>query len=213
MNEVFLETLIDLVSNNEKTTQEIKGLVKDLPDHSPALGQIDARLEGMEKEVQDIPNRISMPIAEILILQQLLQDHCQQLMIPLKKEVRHEHHMSKPVRWYIVLNLIILGLILLEYHTWMTARRHQENDIKYRYLQVFQDAQGRDYLHNLDSQYNLNPDQFRKDVIQKEDHNKEQLEKLQRLEEQKEEVKELEKEAKEQPVGPRKKVKSGMGGK
>ncbi|SRR5258708_7375471 len=213
MNDVFLETLIELVSSNEKTIQEIKELLKGLPDHSPTLGLLDTRIDGIEKAVQDIPSRVSMPIAEIVLLQHQLEVHRRQLDIPLKKEVRHEHHISKSVLGYVVLSLVILGLILLEYHTWTAASQHNENDIKYRYLQVFQDSQGKDYLHRLDSQYNSDPGQFRKEVIRQEEHNREQQEKWQRLQEKKEDLKEYEKEILEPPNGPRKKGKPDRAGK
>jgi hypothetical protein len=194
MNEVFLETLIELVSNNEKTIQETKGLIKELPDHREILAQIGTRMDNIEKEVQEVPSRVSIPVAEILILQQLLQDHCRQLAIPLKKEVRHEHHMSKPLLGYVIAILVILGLILLEYHTWNRAGQHEENDIKYRYLKVSKDGSQQKFLHALDSAYTSNPGQFRKDVLLEEDHQREESEKWQRLEEKKGEVKELEKE-------------------
>lgn len=213
MNEVFLETLIELVSNNEKTIQETKGLVKGLPDHSQVLAQIGTRMDGIEKEVQEVPSRVSMPIADIQALKRQLQDHSRLLAIPLKNEVRHEHHMSKPLRWYIALGLVILGLLFLLYHTWDRASQHEENDIKYRYMQAFLDAEGKKYLHHIDSQYNLNPGPFRKNVIQQEEHNKEQLEKMQRLEEQKEGVKQLEQETQEPPIQPGKKVKPNRSGK
>lgn len=207
MNEVLLETIVDTVSNTEKETKEVKELVKALPDYNPTLGHLESRMDGIAQTVQDLPNRISMPVAEIQALQHQLKEHSRQLAIPLKKEVRHEHHMSKLVLWYIVLSLVILGLLFLLYHTWNTASQHEENDIKYRYMQAFLDPEGKNYLHNLDSQYNLNPGPFRKDVITQEEHNKEHLEKLQRLEEQKEGVKQLERETEEPPIPPSKKTK------
>lgn len=207
MNEVLVETLIDTMSNNEKETREVKELIKALPDHRLALEFLNTRMEGIGKAVEDLPNRISMPVMEIVALQQQLQEHSRKLAIPLKKEVRHEHHMSKPLRWYIALSLVILGLLFLLYHTWNTASQHEENDIKYRYMQVFLDAKGKRYLHNLDSLYNLNPGPFRKNVINQEEHNKEQLEKLQRLEERREGVKELERETQGPSIEPSKKAR------
>ncbi|MES1249553.1 MAG: hypothetical protein ABUL46_02670, partial [Chitinophaga rupis] len=212
MNEVFLETLIELVTSNEKTIQETKGLVKGLPDHSQILALIGARIDRIEKEVREVPNQVSVPVAEIQALKRQLQDHSRLLAIPLKKEVRHEHHMSKPIRWYIALSLVILGLLFLLYHTWDRANHYEENDIKYRYLQVNQAPPGQAYLHEVDSLYNLNPGPFRTEVMQQEEHNKEQLEKLQRLEEQKEGVKELEQDIQAPPVQPGKKAKPNKSG-
>lgn len=111
----------------------------------------------------------------------------------IKQEVRHEHHLSLPALLCAFLILVIVGLLFLENYTWQEADKHKQNDMKYRYLEVPQPPEGQRILHQVDSLYDSNPDEFRKAVRLQEATKHEQLEDMQRVQEKQEEIKNLQK--------------------
>ena len=168
MSEVLWDTVVRAVDGLEKKTNGLQDQVNGLPDHSEFLRNINGRLGAAEAEIKDLPRKIFMPLPEILALTNALQTHSQLLSMPLKKEVRHEHHLSKPVWACIVMFLIIIGLLFLEFYTWFEADQRKENDIKYRSIKAFASPKDRKSLDRLDSAYNSNPEQFTKAVLQQE---------------------------------------------
>ena len=191
MSEILLESLVGAVDALEKKAKEMQDQVKGLPDHSESIKGIDRRLDAAENDIKELPSKIFMPLPEILALTHELQNHSQRLSNPIKQQIRHEHHLSKPIVVCIVLSLVVIGLLFLEYYAWFQAGQHKQNDIKYRFLKVFQDSQGQKALHDLDSQYNANPDEFRNQVIQQEKIEQEQFEDFQRVQESRQEIKNL----------------------
>jgi uncharacterized protein HemX len=164
-----------------------------LQDHSENLRHLDDRLSATEAEVKGLPDKIFMPFPEVKALTDELQKHRQILAIPLKQEVRHEQHVSKPVVLCALLIVVIVGLLFVENYTWQEADKHKGNDIKYRYLKVSQSPEGQKYLHQVDSQYHSNPDEFRKAVRRQEATKQEQFEDFQQVQEKQEEIKNLQK--------------------
>jgi hypothetical protein len=199
MNEVLLDTMVRAVDGLEKKTNGLQDQVNGLPDHSEFLRNINGRLGAAEAEIKDLPGKIFMPLPEILVLTKTLQTHSQLLSMPVKKEVRHEHHLSKPVWTCVVMFLIIIGLVFLEYYTWFEADQHKENDIKYRYLQGFLASEGQKSLHKLDSQYKSNPDEFRKTVIDREKIQQDSFEDFKQMHEKQQEIKDLQEKWNRQP--------------
>lgn len=199
MSQVLLETLVGAVDTIEKRTKAMQEQINGLPDHSENLSNLDDRLSATETEVKNLPGNILMPLPEIKALTDELQKHRQILAIPMKQEVRHEHHPSKPVLICIVLSLVIVGLLFLEYYTWLEADKRKENDMKYRYLEVFQSPEGQYYLNEVDSQYNSDPGEFRKEVTSQEAIKRQQFEDFQRVQEKQEEIKDLQEKWKRQP--------------
>lgn len=193
MSQVLLETLVGAVDALEKKTKTMQGEINGLPDHSENLSHLDDRLSATEAEVKSLPDKIFMPFQEIEMLTAELRKHRQILAIPLKQEVRHEHHVSMPVLISIVLFLAIVGLLSLQCYTWQEADRHKQNDMKYRYLKAFQPPEGQRILHQVDSLYDSNPDEFRKAVHRQEATKQEQFEDFQRVQEKQEEIKNLQK--------------------
>ncbi len=191
MSEILLESLVGAVDALEKKTKEIQDQVKGLPDHAESIKGIDSRLGAAENGIKELPGKIFMPLPEIIALTHELQNHSRLLSTPMKQEVRHEHHLSKPIVACIVLSLVVIGLLLLEYYTWFQADQHKENDFKYRFLKVFQDSQAQKTLHDLDSQYNANPEEFQKQVIEREKIEQERFEDFQRMQRELQEIKGL----------------------
>lgn len=191
MSQVLLETLVGAVDALEKKTKAMQEQINGLPDHSENLCNLDGRLSATEAEVKNLPGNILMPLPEIKALTDELQKHRQTLAVPMKQEVRHEHHLSKPVLICIVLSLVIVGLLFLEYYTWLEADKRKENDMKYRYLKVFQPPEGKELLHNLDSQYTSNPDQFRTEVIHQEKIEIDSFEDFKRMQEKQQQINDL----------------------
>ncbi len=120
-----------------------------------------------------------------------LRAHIEQLAIPLKNEVKHEHHIDRTITVCGVLLLIIMGLSFLLLYAWFEADQYKENDMKYRYLEVFQDSPGQKYLHHLDSQFRADPSKMGDEVRQQERMDRERFEEYQKLQETKNEEKEL----------------------
>ena len=199
MSEILIESLVGAVDALEKKTKEIQDKVNGLPDHTDLHKNINSRLDEAENEIKDLPSKIFMPLPEILGLTHELQIHSRLLKAPMKQEVRHEHHLSKPIVVCIVLSLVVIGLLFLEYYTWFQADQHKQNDIKYRFLKVFQDSQDQKSLHDLDSQYNVNPNEFRNQVTQQEKIEQERFEDFQRMQENQKEIKNLQEKWSRQP--------------
>lgn len=193
MSQVLLETLVGAVDALEKKVKTMQGQINSVPDNSENLRHLDDRLSATEAEVKSLPDKIFMPLPEIKTLTDELLKHRKILAIPLKQEVRHEHHLGKPVLISIVLFLAIVGLLSLECYTWQEADKHKGNDLKYRYLKAFQPPEGQRILHQVDSLYDSNPDEFRKAVLRQEATKQEQFEDFQRVQEKQEEIKNLQK--------------------
>jgi hypothetical protein len=199
MSEVLWDTVVRAVDGLEKKTTGLQDQVNGLPDHTEFLRNINGRLGAAEAEIKDLPEKVFMPLPEILALTKALQTHSQLLTMPIKNKVRHEHHLSKPVWACIVMFLIIIGLLLLEFYTWFEADLRKKNDIKYRCLQVFQAPEGQKYLHQLDSQYTSNPDEFRKTVIRQEKIQQDSFADFKRMQEKQQEIKDLREKWSRQP--------------
>ncbi|HVU96898.1 MAG TPA: hypothetical protein VHE34_16830 [Puia sp.] len=201
MSEVLWDTVVRAVEALEKKTAGLQNQVNSLPDHTVSLKNIDDRLGTAEAEIKELPNKIFMPLPQIISLTRVLQTHSQLLSMPVKTEVRHEHHLSKPIAACMVMFLIINGLLLWLYYAWSEADQHRENDMKYRYLKVFQSPNGQKYLHQLDSLYTSNPDQFRKVVMNQEKIQLDSFEDFKQMQEKRQEIKDLQEKWSRQPGG------------
>jgi hypothetical protein len=191
MSEVLWDTVVKAVENLDKKTNGLQDQVNGLPDHSESLRNFDSRLGAAEAEIKAIPEKIFMPLPEIIALTKALQTHSRLLSLPTKQEVRHEHHLSKPVWACFVMSLLIIGLLVLLFYKWFEADLRKENDIKYRYLQVFEPPEGQKLLHLLDSQYTANPDEFRKAVMRQEKIELDRFEDFKRMQEKQQQIKDL----------------------
>jgi hypothetical protein len=191
MSDILYDTLVGSVETLEKKTDKIQEQVNGLPDHSEPIKAIDTRLEAAEKDIKEMPGKIFMPLPQILALTETLQYHSQLLKTPLKQDVRHEHHITKPIIVCIVLSLVVVGLLFLEYYTWFEADRNKQNDLEYRYLKVFSSSEGQRFYMGIDSEYNANPDKFRNLVIQQEKIDQERFEDYKRMQENEVENKDL----------------------
>jgi hypothetical protein len=199
MSEVLLDAVVKAVENLDKKTNGLQNQVNGLPDHSESLQNIDGRLGAAEAEIKGLPGKIFMPLPEIMALTKALQTHSRLLSMPMKQEVRHEHHLSKPVWACFFMSLLIIGLLFLEFYTCFEADQRKENDIKYRYLQVSQPTEGQKLLHLLDSQYSSNPDQFRKSVLRLEKIQLDSFEDFKRMQEKQQQIKDLQEKWNRQP--------------
>jgi hypothetical protein len=86
---------------------------------------------------------------------------------------------------------VVIGLLFLEYFTWFEADQHKGNDLKYRYLKVFSGSEGNKFHMGIDSEYNANPEEFRKLLINQEKIELERFEDYKRMQENQEEIKNL----------------------
>jgi hypothetical protein len=194
MHEVLLETLVGKVADYQKQAQEIREMIKGLPDLSPALDQIGERIDRIEGAVKEIPDRIAFPESAMLDLEKELQRHRRKLEEPLKKELWHHHHISKPLLACIVLVAIVLTLMVFLESTWNQARQHRDADVKYRYLKLYGGTVLVKRLDSMDSVCLADPDGMRNEVEQEEDRRREEARKWEQLQEKKAEVKEMERE-------------------
>jgi hypothetical protein len=199
MSELLIDSLVGSVESLQKKSDEIEEKFRGLPDHSEPIKTIHNRLEAAEKDIKEMPAKISMPLPEILALKQALQLHSRLLSAPMKQEVRHEHHINKSVIVIIVLSLIVIGLLFLIYYAWFTADQYKDNDIKYRYLRVFEDSQGLKVLRKIDSEYCADPATFRQQVIHQEKTDLEKFEDYQQMQKNQEEIKNLQEKWNQQP--------------
>jgi hypothetical protein len=191
MSEILIDSLVGSVEDLQKKTDEIEGKFKALPDHSEPIKTLEGRVGAAEKEIQEMPGKIFMPLPEILGLTHALQHHSRLLGIPMKQEVCHEHHITKPIIVCIVLSLVVIALLFLEYSTWFIADQHKANDLKYRYLEVFASSEGHRAYIEIDSVYRANPEEFRTIVIKQETIELERFQDYKRMQENREEIKNL----------------------
>lgn len=194
MSEILLQTLVEKFGEYQKQLEGLQKSVEQIPDNSPILEQINHRMDQIEAKVEGIPGRISIPEQKLETLEFELMRNTDQLRQPLKQEVLHHHHLSKPVWACLAMGSIVMVMTAFLTLAWAQARQHRDADIKYRYTKLFAGPGALEYLNYVDSLYLSNPDQMRKKVTQEEDRRQEEFEKQQRLKEKKEEVKELEKE-------------------
>jgi hypothetical protein len=199
MSEILLDSLVRSVETLEKKTDKIQDQVNGLPDHSEFHKNMADRLGAAENDIKELPGKIFMPLPEILGLTHELQVHSRLLSTPLKQEVRHEHHITKPIIVCIVLSLVVIGLLFLEYFTWFEADQHKANDLKYRYLRVFEDSQGLSTLRKIDSEYSADPAAFRDQVVKQEKIDLEKLEDYRQMEKNQEEINNLQEKWNHQP--------------
>lgn len=199
MSEVLLDTLVTAVENLDKRTNGLQDQVNSLPDHSESLKDIDGRLGVAEAEIKVLPEKIFMPFPVIIALTKALQTHSRLLSQPMKQEVRHEHHLTKPVWACFAMALVIIGLLFLLNYKWLEADLRKENDLKYRYLQVTQPAEGQKLLHLLDSQYTSDPDQFRKSVLRQEKIQLDSFKDFKQIQEKQQQLKDLQEKWNRQP--------------
>lgn len=191
MSEVLGDTVVRSVEKLDKKTNELQDQVNGLPDHGEFLRNIDGRMNAAEAEIKDLPKKIFMPLPEIITLTKALQIHSRLLSMPMKQEVRHEHHLSKPIWACLAMFLVIIGLLFMLYFKWFEADLRKENDLKYRHLQVFQPPEGQKLLHQLDSIYNSNPDQFRKSVLRQEKIQLDSFEDFKQMQQKQQQIKDL----------------------
>lgn len=199
MNEVILEELIGKVTSQGKALQAVQEGLKAVPDHAAALQQIGIRIDGLQSEIGDIPQRISIPEAmiqglmqESVRLKEELKAHSMNLQTPMRKEVRHQHHLNR-AGWVVAgLVAVCLLLIVLLVNAVGETRQHTEEDVKYRYLRLSSDPGGLKALDYTDSIYRADPDGLEKEVVKEEGRRQEEWERLRRLDEKKKEVRELE---------------------
>jgi hypothetical protein len=199
MSEVLWDTVVKAIENLDKKANDLQNQVNGLPDHSEFLTKIDSRLGAAEAEITALPEKIFMPFPVIVALTKALRTHSQLLSLPIKQKVRHEHHLTKPVWACFGMLLVIIGLLFLLYYKWFEADLRKENDLKYRYLQVFQLPEGKKILHQLDSLYSANPDEFRKTVILREKIELDSFEDFKRMQEKQQQIKELQEKWNQQP--------------
>jgi len=199
MSEVLWDTLVTAVENLDKKTNGLQDQVNSLPDHSESLRNIDGRLDAAEAEIKALPEKIFMPLPEIIALTKTLRTHSRLLSLPMKQEVRHEHHLTKPVWTCFGMLLVIIGLLFLIYYKWLEADLRKENDLKYRFLQVTQPPDGQKLLHLLDSQYTSNPDQFRNSLLRQEKIQLDSFEDFKQMRKKQQQIKDLQEKWNHQP--------------
>lgn len=142
MSEAYIEVLVQKALSAQKDMQEIKDLIRSQPNDREVLVRIGERIDatqiaiqGMEngigkinqaiedskieiqslrKLIYELPGQLSVPREAIDGLKKELRDHSMQLSMPLKQEVRHHHHLTKPIlvlTGLIMLVLVMIGLI------------------------------------------------------------------------------------------------------
>jgi cell fate (sporulation/competence/biofilm development) regulator YmcA (YheA/YmcA/DUF963 family) len=64
MNEILLQTLIDKIVIQQREFQEVKELIRQVPDYAQALEQVNRRIDNVQAEVKGIPGQIPVPIED-----------------------------------------------------------------------------------------------------------------------------------------------------
>jgi hypothetical protein len=182
MNEILLQTLIDKMTAFQKQQQEQNEMIKALPDYSPAIEQVNDRMDRIQTEIKTIPGRISLPEEEIINLTKTLSAHTLQLQQPLKSEIRHHHHLTRPLWACFVLAALSLTLIAFLVQARDRIAENKASDIKYRFIRSI-NLETEQSIASYDSLYETNPDQMEKTVEARERHRQEVLQAEQHAEE------------------------------
>jgi hypothetical protein len=191
MSDILLQTLVEKITAMDKRAQDTQELIRQLPDYSQPIGQMNDQVGVLQEMVLAVPGAISIPATEIKELAKHLQQHTEQLQLPLKQEVRHVHHLHWPVITCFVLGGIILILVVFLNVAWEKIHEHQAADVKYRELRVRGNEPLQRILDQVDSDYLANPDSTEKLVAQEEQQWQEEKEIQVQLDQKKKEIQEM----------------------
>jgi hypothetical protein len=192
MEEIILQEVIGKITDQDKQLQAVQTELRALPDHAPALQQMQQQIEGLRAEVEDIPKRISLPEQALNNLGRDIRRHADLLKGPIQQEVRHHHHVVK-IFW-IAAGLLVccLVLVVLLVNARDNTSRHEAADVEYRYLRISGGRGLAKVLDNADSVYIADPGKMEEFVEEQERVRREEAERLRILEEKRKEVRELE---------------------
>jgi ABC-type maltose transport system permease subunit len=120
MNEILLQTLIDKIVIQQREFQEVKELIRQVPDYAQALEQVNRRIDKVQTEVKGIPGQIPVPIEEMKVLKTLIIDHQMVLLKPIRHQVKYVHRLHKAILISIALvtMLIIVSILLYNAYAW-----------------------------------------------------------------------------------------------
>jgi hypothetical protein len=192
MSELLLQTLVEKVTAMDKRSQETQEMIRQLPDYSQPIEQVKDQVGVLQEMVLAVPGAIPIPAKEIKELAKHLQQHTEQLQLPLKQEVRHEHHLHWPVITCFILGGVILMLVVFLNLAWDKIHEHRAADIKYRDLKLRGNDALQRILDELDSTYLADPERMEKLVSQEEELRQAERETRERIEEKKKEIREIE---------------------
>ncbi|HWK03832.1 MAG TPA: hypothetical protein VNS58_09375 [Puia sp.] len=182
MSGELLKALIDKTMENGKDIRQVSELVRKLPNPTPALENLEQRVEKIEncqdtenelilrhgEKVDDLSKKMSLPIDVIEQLRNAMTEHAALFKKPLKKSVHYTHFLGRSL-WVIAgLVAIVIGLIFLWNNTRINANLHADNDIKWRMVKLNSEGRLLQGLQEIESDYLANPDGMKKAVLAEE---------------------------------------------
>jgi hypothetical protein len=198
-----LKAMIDTIDKNTAAIKETNAQVKMLTAPIEALqavpkqvAEMGARVGETKKSIDTLSGKPGIPEEKIELLRTDLHSHIEYFEKPARKEIHYKHFVGRPVVVIFILVGIVAGLISWLVVSRERADRYVASDLKFRDVKLFQDAGLLRLLQEVDSGYEANPDEFRKDVEAEEDRRARLAEKILEANENAEKIDELKKQEK-----------------
>jgi hypothetical protein len=181
----LLKAMIDKIDKNTAAIKETNAQLKMLTVQIEALQAMPKQVAEMEalvgetkKSIDTLSAKPEIPEEKIELLRTDLHRHIEYFEKPVKKEIHYKHFVGRPVVVIFILVGIVAGLISWLVVSRERADRYVANDLKFRNVKLFKDAGMLRLLQEVDSGYEANPDEFRKDVQAEEDRRARLAEKM-----------------------------------
>ncbi len=127
--------------------------------------------EELKKISEEIKNLSSRNMSSERI-NELIKNHnscTNKLTAPVQNTIEHHQHLHKGLWIAIVLFIVNIFLLIGWINSHNNAKQFRANDYKYRALKTMQDESLKKVLSNLDSLHKINPEYFKKKIIEKEE--------------------------------------------
>lgn len=195
INEELDQPFYDVMTNRmEKQDQRIMDLEKQvcaIPDNTQIIYTV---IKGIE-EVKRMVSRSSVPESDLRQLNTNLNKTNGYLSQPVVNRVEHHHHFSKVIFITAGVILALLLAVVGLFNTYEKLDQFEENDTKYRFLKLQNNASLQHLLFITDSLYKIQPD-MRGNVKWQEDSVSYRLKRLQAIEVKEKEIKDLKRKVK-----------------
>ncbi|MBS1603085.1 MAG: hypothetical protein JST42_10495 [Bacteroidetes bacterium] len=217
----LLQVLIDKVVDNGTAIRETQDQIRQLPgpaEVNERIGALEQRLAemgagstaqlsglggqvaAMGKDVQELREQVGAPGSRLAIgmngLSRQLEEYVGFFTHPSRKEIHYRHFLGWPMWTLIGMVLIMSGEGAGLVSIWRTEAAYEQHDLLWRAAKLSEDSVVTKALDELQGHYEINPEQFGKDVASEEDRRAELYERWLQVNERMGKIKQLEQEKK-----------------
>ena len=192
MSDILLQTIVDKLEALESILTTSKPQIIEA-DNGSLQECIKQQTIEVSTKINALSETLTFPKETISQLTQRLQSLSVSLKQPLRKEIRHEHHINTGIIVCICLVVILACCGCWIYNLHNDTKAYKANDIKYRYVKM--NIDNVHLLSKVDSLYNVAGDQMIQEVKKQETDLRKRLDLLQKADMKEKEAKRLRDEA------------------